>query len=91
MAVQGVTVTLSSGTAVAIAGTGGAPGVLRVTVRNRGTGTAFLGGSSVTTGGYQLTTADSPLTIVLNVGEALYGVSTGTPALDVLRVNDTTA
>lgn len=90
MAVQGVTVTLSSGTPTAIAGAGGALGVLRVTVRNRGTGTAFLGSSSVTTAAYQLTTADSPLTITLNVGESLYGCSTGTPALDVLRVNDTT-
>ncbi len=89
MAVQGVTITLSSGTPVVIAGDG-IHGTLRVTVRNRGTGTAILCSSGGSTAGFQLTTGDAPLTVVLNVGEVLYGVSTGTPALDVLRLNDTT-
>lgn len=89
MSVQGVTVTLSSGTPVVIAGDA-VHGTIRVTVRNRGTGTAFLGSSAATTGSYQLSSADNPLALVLNVGEVLYGVSTGTPALDVLRLNDTT-
>lgn len=90
MAAQGTTVTLSSGTAVVIAGDGGPHGTLWVTVRNRGTGSAFLGGSGVTTGGYQLSSADNPLQIRLMVGETLYGCSTGAPVLDVLRLNDTT-
>ena len=89
MAIQGTTVTLSSGTAVAVAGDG-VHGTLRVTVRNRGTGSAFLGSSNVTTGGYQLSSGDNPLQLVVYGGETLYGCSTGTPVLDVLRHNDTT-
>lgn len=88
MAVQGLTLALTTN-AVAVAGDG-LHGVLRVHVRNRGTGTAYLGGSTVTTSGYGLTTADSPLNLTLVGGEALYGTSTGAAVLDVLRLNDTT-
>ncbi len=87
---RGVTVTLSSATPTAIAGTG-IHGVIRVTVRNRGTGTAFLGDTGVTTGSYQLTSGDTPLQLIVYPGEALYGCSTGTPALDVLQMNETSS
>lgn len=89
MSVQGGTVTLSSSTPVIIAGDG-IHGVIHVTVRNRGTGAAYLGSTSVSTGSYQLSSADNPLQFRLYPGESLYGASTGTPVLDVLRLNDTT-
>ena len=65
-------------------------GILRVHVRNRGTGSAYLGSSSVTTGGYQLTSADSPLPLTLMPYDALWAMSTGAAVLDVLRLGDTT-
>lgn len=89
MSVQGVLVTLSSGTPVVLAGDG-IHGTIRVTLRNKGTGTAYLGSSSVTTSGYGFTTGDNPLQVTIYGGETLYGMSTGTPSLDVLRFNDTT-
>lgn len=89
MAVQGLLVALTT-SATAIAGNG-LHGVLRVTVRNRGTGTGYLGGSDVTTAGYPLTTADNPLPLTLMTGEVLYGTSTGACSVDVLRMNETTS
>jgi hypothetical protein len=88
MAVQGLTVTLTT-SAVALAGNG-LHGTLRVVVRNRGTGTAYLGGSDVTTAGFPLTTADNHIDIELPVGEALYGTSTGAAIAQVLRFGETT-
>lgn len=91
MAVQGVSVTLSSGTAVAIAGsTGSVHGVVRVLLKNIGAGTAYLGGLDVTTAGYPLSTGDTPLPVTLYTGETLYGCSTGTPTVNALRVGDNT-
>ena len=91
MAVQGTQITMTTdGAATAIAGVS-AHGNLQVTVRNRGTGTVYLGGVTVTSGGYQLSSADSPLDVDLYQGDALYGCSTGTaPIVDVLRTKETT-
>lgn len=94
MAVQGVTVTLTTDLAAnALAGTFSGDsqhGVIRVVLRNNGSGTVYLGSSGVTSGGYALTTADSPLPIVLYGGESLYGMTTGGAAtVSVLRMNET--
>ncbi len=89
MSVQSVSVTLSSGTATVVAGDG-IHGTLRVTVRNRGTGTAYFGTTGVTTGGYELTTGDNPLQLVLAGGETLYACCTGAAVLGVFRNFDTT-
>jgi hypothetical protein len=89
MAVQGLIVTLTT-TAVALAGTGDLHGNIRVIVRNRGTGTAYLGGSDVTTAGFPLTTADNHVDLVLEMGDSLYGTSTGAAVAQVLRMNGTT-
>ena len=88
MAVQGLTVALTTAPTV-IAGDGG-HGVIRVVIRNRGAGNVYLGGATVTTGGYQLSTGDTPQTLTLYIGEVLYGTSTGSIVVDVLRMNDTT-
>ena len=88
MAVQGLTITLTT-SPVVIAGDG-THGVLRVRVVNRGTGTGYLGSSGVTTSGYPMTTADSSLELTLFGGETLYGTSTGAASAIVLRYNDTT-
>lgn len=84
---QGLTVTLTS--AQAVAGDG-QHGLIRVIVRTRGTGTAYLGGATVTTSGYPLTTGDAPLHLTLYQGETLYATSTGASILDILRLNETT-
>jgi hypothetical protein len=89
MALQGLTVTLTTA-AVALAGSGEGHGNIRVIVRNRGTGTAYLGGSDVTTAGFPLTTADDSVHLQLLVGETLYGTSTGAAIAQVLRANETT-
>jgi hypothetical protein len=92
MAFQGTIVTLTTA-ATAIAGVSAteAPhGNIRVTVRNRGTGTAYLGGSDVTTGGFPLTTADDHVDLIVAVGESLYGTSTGAAVAQVLRSGGTT-
>ncbi len=68
----------------------GSHGNIRVTVRNRGGGNVYLGGPAVTTAGYQLSTGDVPLTFTIGPGEALYGTSTGTISVDVMRLGDTT-
>jgi hypothetical protein len=75
--------------ATVVAGNG-IHGVIRVTVRNRSTGTAYFGGSDVTTAGFPLTTADNHVDLVVVPGEILYGTSTGACVLDVLRMNETT-
>lgn len=89
MAVQGLIATLTTG-AVVLAGNG-IHGALRVIVRNRGTGTAYLGGSDVTTAGFPLTTADPHIDVMLPVGETLYGTSTGAAVAQVLRFGETTS
>lgn len=92
MAVQGLTVTLTTTlAAAAIAGTTDYHGSLRVIVKNRGAGAVYLGNATVSSGGYQLTTADQPLSLPLLEGEPLYAMSTGGAAvIDVLRMNGTT-
>lgn len=88
---QGLTIALTtSPTAIANTGQPTQFGILRVVVRNRGTGSAYLGSSGVTTSGYQLSSADSPLTLTLSPTDTLYGTSTGAAVLDVLRFGDTT-
>ena len=84
---QGLLITL---TTAAVAVYTGGKGPLHIIVRNRGTGTGYLGGSDVTTNGYPATTADDPLALVLHAGESLYGTSTGAAVLQVLRFNATT-
>ena len=92
MAVQGLTITLTTTPTATLVAGDGIHGVLRVTVRNSGNaGTVYLGGASVTTAGYRLTSADTPLSVQLFTGESLYCLSSGGAAvLDVLRHNDTT-
>ena len=89
MAVQGLIVTLTT-SAVALAGDGSGHGNIRVIVRNRGAGTAYLGGSDVTTAGFPLTTADPHVDVTVMMGETLYGTSTGAAVAQVLRFNETT-
>jgi len=92
MPVQGIQITMTTdAAAVALAGNG-THGVLRVILRNRGTGTAYLGSSGVgSTAGYAFSSADTPLSLTLYQTEVLYGASSGTaPVLDVLRFNETT-
>lgn len=88
MAVQGLTVTLTT-SAVALAGNG-LHGTLRVVIRNRGTGTAYLGGSDVTTAGFPLTTVDNHVDLVIPTGDTLYGTSTGAAVAQILRFGETT-
>lgn len=96
MAVQGLTVTLTTdptliaGSNSASTPTFGMHGTLRVLIRNRGAATVYLGGASVTTAGYPLTTADVPDALVLQPWDTLYGTSTGSIAVNVLRFNETT-
>lgn len=89
MAVQGLIATLTT-TAVSLAGSGTDHGTIRVIVRNRGTGTAYLGGSTVTTDGFPLTTADPQVELQLQPWDELYGTSTGAAVAQVLRWNETT-
>jgi hypothetical protein len=89
MSVQGLTISLTTA-ALAVAGDATIHGVIRVCVRNKGTGTAYLGSSGVTTSGYALTSADAPLCLTIQNSETLYGTSTGASVLDVLRMNETT-
>ena len=88
MSVQGSIVALT--TAPTLIAGDGIHGTIRVVIRNRGAGNVYLGGATVTTAGYQLSTGDTPQTLTIYVGEALYGTSTGTISVDVLRMNDTT-
>jgi hypothetical protein len=86
MAFQGLIVTLTT-SAVSLAGNG-IHGNIRVIVRNRGTGTAYLGGSDVTTAGFPLTTADPHIDLLVAPGEQLFGTSTGAALAQVLRNYD---
>lgn len=67
-------------------------GYIRVRLKNLGTGTAYLGDSGVTTGGYPFSSADAPLEVNLLTGESLYMASSSgaTPSVAVLRVGETT-
>lgn len=90
MAVQAVSLTLGSSSEQSLAGNA-LHGPMRVWVRNLGSGVAYLGPSPVSTGaGYQITTADAPIEIFMMGGEQLFGYSTGTPTLSVLRTGATT-
>lgn len=89
MAAQGLVVAVT--TAPTVLAGDGYHGVIHVTVRNRGAGSIYLGGSAVTTAGYTLSTADSPLSLKLYQGNTLYAASTGSISVDVLRVNETTS
>jgi hypothetical protein len=90
MAIQAQVIALASSAEASVAGNA-IHGVIRVTVRNAGAGVAYLGPSGLTTAaGFQLTTADAPLTLTVYGGEQLFAYSTGTPTLYVLRMNDTT-
>lgn len=87
---QAAQITLTT-SATTIAGSG-IHGVIRVTVRTLGTGTAYLGGVDVTTTlGMRLTSADSAIYLTVYPGETLYGTSTGASVLDVLRMNETSS
>lgn len=93
MAVQGLTVALTTNpTPIAnvAQGAAGGNGSLRVIVRNRGAANVYIGGPTVSTNGYQLSTGDVPLQITLQPWDALYGTSTGNIVVDVLRMNETT-
>lgn len=56
------------------------------------TGTCYLGDSGVTTAGYPLSTADTPLEVNLSQTETLWLASSsgGAPTVAVLRVGETT-
>ena len=90
MAIQGLVIACSS-TPTSVAGSA-THGVLRVILKNLGTGNAYLGDSGVTTAGYPLSTADAPLSLTMVVGEQLFVASSSgaTPSVSVLRLNDTT-
>lgn len=92
MAVQGIQIALTTNAAAVSLAGDGSHGILQVILRNRGTGTAYLGSSGVTSSGYTLSSGESVGPVKLYVGETLYGASTGTaPVIDVLRFNETTA
>lgn len=92
MAAQSLVVTCTS-TPTAIAGTFGSPsvhGMIRVRLKAL-TGTAYLGDSGVTTAGYPLTTADTPIHETILTGETLWAASSSgaSVTLAVLRTNET--
>ena len=89
MPVQGLTIALTTSPTI-IAGSGANRGTLRVIVRNRGAANVYLGGAAVTSSGYQLSTGDLPLESKLQPWDALYGTSTGSIVVDVLRMGETT-
>jgi hypothetical protein len=70
----------------------GSHGILLVTLRNRGTGTAYLGGTSSISSGYALSSGDAALgPLKLYPTDELWAVSTGAaPVLDVMRTAETT-
>ena len=93
MAVQSLVIACTS-TPTALAGTFGSAsqhGVIRVRLKSL-SGTAYLGDSGVTTGGYAFSTADTPITETLVTGESLWAATSsgGTASVAVLRMNDTT-
>ncbi len=90
MPVQSLVVTLTT-SPVSLAGSGSEHGIIRVTIRNRGTGVAYLGSSGVTSSqGYQLSTSDNHVDLHLQPWDELYGMSTGAAIAHVLRANETT-
>ncbi len=86
---QGLNVTLTT-TPAAVAGSG-IHGVITVTVRNRGAGSVYLGGADVTTNGFTMTTADNAEKFTVLPGETLYGTSTGSISVQVLRMGETSS
>ena len=90
MPLQGLTVTLTTSPVLLAGSTGTGRGIIRVIVRNRGTGTAYLGASDVTTNGFPLTTADNHVDFNLQPWDTLYGTSTGAAVAQILRLNETT-
>lgn len=95
MPFQGLNVTLST-SPTAVAGelstdlSAVRHGNLRVLLLNRGAATVYLGGSAVTTSGFPLTTSENAITVQVLLGETLYGTSTGSISLGVLRMGETT-
>lgn len=86
MPLQGLTIAVTTGpTEIAASG----HGLIRVTLTNRGGGSVYLGGSDVTTAGYALTTDAPPLGLTLLPYDALYGASTGSITINVLRSGET--
>lgn len=95
MAAQGLVITCTSSPQVVAGsiGTGGDPihGYIKVRLKmNAGTG--YLGGATVTTAGYPLTTGDGSIEVPVLVGETLYVASSSgaTATLAVLRAGETT-
>jgi hypothetical protein len=91
MAAQSLVIACSSTPTVVAGSLGGTSvhGVIRVRLKAV-SGTAYLGDSGVTSGGYPLTTGDSAIQETLLTGESLWASSTGAMSLAVLRVNETT-
>lgn len=90
MAVQSLVIACSS-TPQVVAGNG-LHGTIEVRLKSLA-GTCYLGSSSVTTGGYPMTTADAGVfQVPLWVGNSLWVASSSgaTASLAVLRLNDTT-
>lgn len=93
MAVQSLVLACSStpATVAGSFGSGSVHGYIRVRIKAL-SGTAYLGDSGVTTGGYPLTTADAAIEQNLVTGESLWAASSsgGTPTIAILRMNETT-
>lgn len=87
MPVQGLTIALTTDPTI-MAGSGG-HGVLRVIVRNTASASVYLGDSTVTTGGFPLSTGEE-VSMTLLPYDALYGTSTGTVTVAMIRSNETT-
>jgi hypothetical protein len=88
MAFTGSVVAITStGVQTVAASTGNGP--MDVFVKFATTGPAYLGSSGVTSSGYALSTADhSPFTVRIMPGETLYGASTATISLTVMKHYD---
>jgi len=61
-----------------------------VFIRNLNTLAVYLGGPTVTTGGYSLGSSGDFVLLPLQPIDVLYGTSTGSLTVSVLRINDTT-
>jgi hypothetical protein len=92
MPIQGLQIALTtSPTAIAQSTSAGAPeGTLQINLYNRGAAPVYLGGPTVTTSGYALTTDAAPLWLYLQPWDALYGTSTGSITIHVIRMGETT-
>jgi hypothetical protein len=93
MAAQSLILACSS-TPSAVAGafgSGSYHGVIRVRLKSLA-GTAYLGDSGVTTGGYPLSSGDAAIQETILAGESLWAASSSgaTVSLAILRVNETT-